>query len=244
MSIDENIYPYISGEKFSSGILLKLFDDKDKSIYRIELLEALVSGKKIIHLGCLNHVPLIMQKIKKNVWLHKRLTDASDICLGIDIDRDGVEYVRNQVGFENVIYGNMVNDSIVEIEETHWDLIIIGEVLEHVDNPVEFLETIRLKYRDLIDNAIITVPNAFRMTNFENAYMDVEFVNSDHRYWFTPYTLWKVIDRAGLKLIDVKLCQSVRPEKWSYWRNFWRNRKITHFPLFREAIVAICSFNR
>ena len=242
MNLDEDIYPYIKGDKFSCGIRMKLSDEKGKSIYRIELLEALVSGKKIIHLGCLDHVPLIEPKIKSNIWLHKRLTDVADTCLGIDIDKFGVEYVRDRIGYNNVICADIVNDSIAEIEETNWDFIVMGEILEHIDNPVEFLEKIRLKYSSRIENSIITVPNAFRLSNFENASINIEFINSDHRYWFTPFTLWKIIDRAGLKLIDINLCESYRPDNRSYWRNFRRNKKITQVPLLRETIVARCSF--
>lgn len=244
MNIDETIYPYIKGEKFSNGLQVKSSYDSGKLIYRIELLEELVKGKKIIHLGCLDHVPLIAPKIKSNVWLHKRLTDISKLCLGIDIDKNGIEYVQNQIGLKNAIYADIINDSVTEINETHWDFIVMGEVLEHIDNPVEFLQKINFKYNSQINKAIITVPNAFRLTNFENAKKGIECINSDHRYWFTPFTLWKVTEQAGLKLIQIDLCESFRPDNISYLMNYRRYRKLTYIPLLRETIVATCSLTQ
>jgi hypothetical protein len=56
-----------------------------------------------------------------------------------------------------------------------WDFALFGEIVEHLDNLVEFLSTYTemLNYREL--------------------------VNSDHRFWFTPYTIGKVIAESGMK---------------------------------------------
>jgi hypothetical protein len=86
--------------------------------------------------------------------------------------------------------------------------MVMGEVLEHMDNPVTFLNIIHKKYAGNIDKLIITVPNAFGWPNFKNVFRHRECINTDHRYWFTPYTLGKIVVRAGMKIESFQFCAS------------------------------------
>jgi hypothetical protein len=56
---------------------------------------------------------------------------------------------------------------------------------------------------------VITVPNAWTQTTMRMANRSAEIINSDHRYWFTPYTLSKVIVQAGLQLEDIYFANRV-----------------------------------
>jgi hypothetical protein len=56
---------------------------------------------------------------------------------------------------------------------------------------------------------VITVPNAWTQTTMHMANQSAEIINSDHRYWFTPYTLSKVIVQAGLELEDIYFANRV-----------------------------------
>jgi hypothetical protein len=227
-----------------------MLNRKDSELhYRIELLEDLVKNKKIIHLGCCDHLPLIDSSIESNIWLHKRLTNAANECLGIDVNENAINYVQNKIGFKNVICCDIINDEIAMIENSHWDFLVMGEILEHIDSPVDFLRKIRLRYGSMIENAIITVPNAFCLNNFVNAFFGFEGINSDHRYWFTPYTLWKVIDRSGLKLNQMITCgmlslgEMSRLSKKSQLFNHGADKISQRFPLLRDCIIAICGLD-
>ena len=90
-----------------------------------------------------------------------------------------------------------------QIVEGHWHYAVFGEILEHVDDPVLFLRSAFSNYRESIDQVVITVPNAFAWRNFQNACQGVEQINTDHRYWFTPYTLCKVMIRAGIQPVQL-----------------------------------------
>lgn len=88
-----------------------------------------------------------------------------------------------------------------DILKNEWDYIVLGEILEHVDNPVEFLEKILKNYGKNIKNILITVPNILSTGRIlEIKKNNGEMINSDHRYWFSPYTLLKVTERAGIKI--------------------------------------------
>jgi hypothetical protein len=117
----------------------------------------------VIHVGCLDHVPLIRQRIENNTWLHKRLTEASQTCLGIDINEEGAVLVRT-LGFDNVVICNLIDDDpLPEVVGAKWDYMVLGEMLEHIDNPVLFLENIAAKYGNCVDRFLLTVPNAIHL---------------------------------------------------------------------------------
>jgi 2-polyprenyl-3-methyl-5-hydroxy-6-metoxy-1,4-benzoquinol methylase len=196
----ENIGKYLSDEKFNDGLEIRLnFDNERKT--RIEKIIELSSNKRVIHVGCVDHIPLIEEKIANNTWLHKLLTDKASECIGVDINREGIEFI-NKLGFTNTFHADLMQPSLEKLKET-WDYMVLGEILEHVDNPCNFLETLNKLYRNNVDKIIISVPNAFCLYNFENVKKGFERINSDHRSTFTAYTLNKILHIANFKLDEL-----------------------------------------
>ncbi len=237
MKITQDFIPYINGEKFSVSLKLIIAEKQNDILYRFPFLENLVQNRRIIHLGCLDHIPLIGEKIEKDIWLHARLTRQAAHCLGVDIDREGVDYVTKQFGINNVVCGDITTGEIPEIGRSHWDYLVAGEILEHVDNPVAFLQSIKQQHHGRIERLIITVPNAFDIRNHKNALRHTEEINSDHRYYFTPFTLWKIIHLAGMTLESLEFVHGHRVSRKRY---FFLHRKLSRFPALRDTIVAIC----
>ena len=106
-------------------------------------------------------------------------------------------------------------------------------MLEHIDDPVGFLVALREKFSGCVQELIITVPNAFSQKNHERAREGIEKINSDHRYWFTPYTLAKVVVSAGLTPDRFILCESgeIKPGRRL------RNARLRRRPLLRNDII-------
>jgi hypothetical protein len=202
MKLDETTLEYLKGRKFSNSLTIH-YDYRQSIPDRIRLLVDLSRGKRILHLGCLDHLPLIDAKIQKGQWLHKELTDASTRCLGVDINREAMDYVRSQYGVDNIIERDITGPVIPEIVNSKWDYVILGELLEHVDNPVSYLTEIREKYKSVVDKIIITVPNVLTKRSMRAARRSSEIINSDHRYWFSPYTIGKVMLQAGIELDEI-----------------------------------------
>ncbi len=65
-----------------------------------------------------------------------------------------------------------------------------------------------MKFTSIADRIIVTVPNAFKFENFLNAMRDREAINSDHRYWFTVYTIAKVMTLSGITMENFYLVNS------------------------------------
>lgn len=203
MKLPSEVLPYLRGEKFSNSLPVS-YSYKQPIPNRVELLTQLSAGKKVIHLGCLDHLPLIDQKVQSGQWLHKRITEKAVKCIGIDINEEANKYVRAKYRIDNIIIHDITSSTIPEITQEQWDYAILGELLEHIDNPVSYLSGIREKYCKHVNELIITVPNAFTQQNFSQAKNSRELINSDHRYWFTPYTLAKVMFHAGIEVTDIQ----------------------------------------
>jgi hypothetical protein len=229
---------YLRGEKFSNGRSFQVAKFRSKNIARLQILSQLATDKNIIHLGFTDHPPLIKGKIQRNQWLHKILIEKSNLCVGIDIDSDAVEFVKNELGVSNVFVNDVLKDSPPSIIEKHkWDYMIIGEVLEHIDNPVSFLTEIRKTYGKYVSSLIITVPNAFDLINLPLLFKGRELINTDHRFWFTPYTLAKVVTQSGYRIESHNLSQTYMP------KNILKRLIINNFPLTRETIILIAHFD-
>jgi hypothetical protein len=208
MTLDARTLEYLKGKTFSNSLEIK-YDYFQPIPNRIKFLCELVQGKRVLHLGCLDHLPLIDDKIKRNQWLHKELTAAASVCLGVDIDAETQAHVKSKHGFDNIILGDFTKIKLSEITSQTWDFAVLGELLEHIDNPVQYLMDIKNLYVNSLRKIVITVPNAWTQTTIRKANRSIEIINSDHRYWFTPYTLAKVITQAGMKLEEIYFANRV-----------------------------------
>lgn len=234
MRITDEELKYIKGDKFDDMYIFKIKDKFDNNS-RIEKILEITKNKKVIHLGCCDHIPLIKERIENNMWLHKLLTDNCKKVLGIDINKEAIDYIVNEVGYSNLEFWNICEKGNKNIEKEKWDYIVVGEILEHVDNPVEFLQKIQENYNEYIEGIIITVPNIlceYRIKKNKSIYGEI--INSDHRYWFTPFTILKVGNNSGLeemKLYFVNLTLF----KWANFFTRVKNKinKITKKKLFK-----------
>lgn len=199
MKIEGDILKYLNNEAFTTTLTFDILKEKQQPVSREKAIVEMIKGKNIIHIGCSDHIQIINEKIYNNTWLHKLLTEKGNKCLGIDIDKESIDFVQEKLGYKNVIHGNIIIDDIALIKEDKWDYAVFGEIIEHLDDPVSFLKAFKLRYEDYVSRFIITVPNIYNKRQFLNMLDHKEIINSDHRFWFTPYTISKVIATAGYK---------------------------------------------
>ena len=230
MRFENRVEKFLSGEDFSSGLSAK-FIGNVTYVGRIEKLIDVTSGKKIIHVGCADHINLIEKKMKEGVWLHSILEKAATKIIGVDVNHNAIEYLKN-LGIDNVFELNIISDSLPKyIKNERWDYLILGEIIEHLDNPVQFLTQINRKFNLYVDEIIITAPNAFRWFNVLSSLKSLELINTDHRYWFTPFTLAKVVTRSGMIPGDFYFVHSF-PTRNPIKKLFYKM-----FPAFSDTII-------
>lgn len=201
MLVTEEILSVIKGTK-EVFYTISCKDSNPKYPSRIIFLKNYCKNKSIIHVGACDHLPLIDEKLANNTWLHGLFTEHCENVYGIDINKETVEYCH-LIGYQNIRCLDLITEvdkvkEWIQIKEKKCNCMVLGEILEHVNNPVSFLQSIRDNYNDVCNEMLITVPNAFCITSFKHALMNKESLNPDHRYYFTPYTLAKVVAEAGL----------------------------------------------
>jgi hypothetical protein len=198
MIFTSTIFQYLKGSVFSNTLSVKITDNKTKLYNRLDLLTALCTNKKIIHVGFADHIDLIENKIAKNKWLHKRIMDVASECVGIDINKEAVQFIKDKLHIGQVYAYDLADSPPLDVLTAQkWDIMVLGEIIEHIDNPVAFLSKLREKYQANVSSIIVTAPNAFWFRNVLAFLRREEFINSDHRFWFTPYTLAKIGTQAG-----------------------------------------------
>lgn len=116
--------------------------------------------------------------------LHAALRQAAAAYQGID--REERDQVRG-FDLDDVTKSHLPNYQA--------DIIVCGEVLEHLSNPGWFLVRLRRQYAGI--PTIITVPNAFSKVAQHWLAKGRENVNADHVAWYSPKTLQTLLERAG-----------------------------------------------
>ena len=184
MIYDNLTKKYLKGEKFSNGATINIGKtNHTKILHSNEYLMDISKNKKVLHLGFADHIPLIDKKIKKGKWLHKKLVDVCKVCYGVDINKEAVEYIRKKYKYDNLYAVDITSDNTPkELLEEEFDYMLIPDVVEHIGNPVNFLQSIREKFKNNVDKIILTTPNAFRLKNFIDLFKGKEVINTDHRF--------------------------------------------------------------
>lgn len=202
------IKPYFTGEKFDNALSVKYPTDGITAIGRPHLIRDICTNKNVLHFGYVAHSDVV-DRIKKDNWLHTGMMEWTNRCMGVDIDCEGVELLKRDFGITDAICADIEGKSIPEVANEEWDFALLGEVLEHVHNPVRFLQAFK-RYPN-IKYLLITVPNMLYIKQHTRALEYEEVINSDHRYSFTPYNLCNVVASAGLHVEDISFCELITP---------------------------------
>lgn len=164
-----------------------------------------VAGRRVLHVGFADHVPLIASRVADGSWLHARLSQSADVCIGIDINPKAVATAHG-LGFDNVHELDIFADHApAKLAEWQLDMVLVPDVIEHLPDPAAFLR--RLVQCLPEAEFVVTVPNALSLRNAAQAMAGVERINTDHRAWFSPFTLLKILADAGLHATGLHACQ-------------------------------------
>ena len=93
-----------------------------------------------------------------------------------------------------------------------FDTVVMGDVIEHVENPVNL---VRFAIRHLNDDGkvIVKTPNPYYIDNIIKFAKSKDFVNFEHIAWFTPTMALELARRAECKLSAYVVFPRKRP--WS-----------------------------
>lgn len=173
-------------------------------------------------------------------YMHEAIVSVAKKCYGIDRppNIDGWSDILPRIMSKD-LWGIDLDDQPLkeltalreQIDEV--ELIICGEVLEHLSNPGRFLEALQEVFKvpghnvsDILScipaaQTVFTVPNAFSAIARRRLEKDMlENVNIDHVAWYSPRTLKTLLERAGYEI-----------KQWACYNGPWP---------FSEGIIVVC----
>lgn len=142
------------------------------------ILEA-VKGKRVLEFGATGP-------------MHDAVVKAAATVLGVDREDD---FESGVMGFDL----DDVSEALLPVNGP-FDLVLCGEVIEHLSNPGWFLTRLRRQFPTV--PVLITVPNAFTVKGRSHLEAGVENVNIDHVSWYSPRTMRTLLERAGYAITD------------------------------------------
>jgi 2-polyprenyl-3-methyl-5-hydroxy-6-metoxy-1,4-benzoquinol methylase len=171
--------------------------EKERYILR-EL--SLCANKRALHVGCTNS-PNTAPRWEMGTLLHDKLCklakEVNAKVIGIDIDDSAIAFLRQKMPGEIIEHVDAHNLSGYFTDE-RFDLIIAGDVIEHLPNPGIFLESCA---RVLSPTGKITIStvNSFGATRFVKALVFHEAVHSEHTAYYSHKTMKRLLEMSGLE---------------------------------------------
>lgn len=207
---------YLDGSKFSNALQYTV--PSNLVIERDQLLERIAREKQVLHVGCADHLELIALKRREGRYLHDRLVESASRVIGSDVNREALDAMKSH-GFTDLYVPEDVP------RDARIDIVLAPDVIEHVDDVGRFLEGLSTYGCDVV----ITTPNAFRLQN--RTQWRRECINSDHRYWFSPYTLARALMSSGYQIQEFWMTDTL------YWHQPIRNGIKRRYPLARDGLA-------
>lgn len=163
---------------------------------RIGAVRHYAKGKKVLDVGCVSHNFAIRSGAQGN-WLHEHVRSVAAECLGVDYDAEGVAQMR-AAGYD-VVHADITADLTPILERGPFDVVVAGEVIEHLPAPQALLDMARQALRPG-GRLIITTPNPYNPRRQRAGAMGITWENVDHVFYAFPSGIAEMADRAGLVL--------------------------------------------
>ena len=212
-------------------------------VQRVDFIRQLCAGKKVLHLGCANY-PFTRDSIKNNMLLHYDLEKSAGELYGFDFDQPGLDILAER-GTKNLYRADLEKLGDVGLAET-FDVIVAGEMIEHLNNPGLFLTGIQ-RFMNAETRLLLTTINAYCGMRFlwyglRGRRGKQEPVHPDHVAYYSYATLSELVRRHGLA-IDSFMFYDVGKEHRPH--NKWYLNAVNDVftaiaPQWADGIIAVC----
>jgi len=156
-----------------------------------DLFVELCSGRDVLDVGCVGQ----NMNYDDPRWLHQKIRNSAASVLGVDIDRAGISELKSR-GLDAIHADDLENSG------SDFDLVVMSDVIEHVDDPVAFLRFYAAFLREN-GRIVVTTPNPFSAIHLLRIlrWNQVK-VNPEHTMWIDPGVFTEIANRAELTLCD------------------------------------------
>ena len=213
-------------------------------VQRVDFIKRAAEGRSVLHLGCTNH-PYTAETIKDGSLLHAQLAPIASELYGFDYDREGLAELEAH-GFGNLHFADLERLDEVALDRT-FDVIIAGEMIEHVTNPGLFLRGIR-RFMNPASRLVITTVNAYCGMRFVIYGLRGkgginEPVHPDHVAYYSYRTLRLLLEKEDFAVEDFffyDLGVEHRPYNKKLY-NLVNDVLVRFSPQLCDGVIAVCA---
>lgn len=149
-------------------------------VRRLDYIIMKSTGVRVLNLGCASGD------------LHESIRAVAKSLVGVDteVGTNLPEYLRCDL-----------DEHPEDLDDVNYpyDLVVAGEILEHLGNPGNLLKQLRkMEGHDLL----ITVPNAFSSISRNHMTRGIENVNKEHVAWYSYTTLKTLLERYKYTIVE------------------------------------------
>jgi 2-polyprenyl-3-methyl-5-hydroxy-6-metoxy-1,4-benzoquinol methylase len=188
----------------------------------------------------------ISEKLDPKCWfafarqsLHAAVTDAAASCTGVDLDGDAIREWRDLRILSNVIEGNVEQPDRLGYQIGKLEVVLAGDIIEHVSNPGLMLDGIRQRMAKK-SVLIISTLNSFGVASWIKYARGRFREGSQHVMCFNPIALRQLLERHGYTVDKAFSCYQSRAYS-QYGRAFRIFRALLHrFSRFGGTLLYEC----
>jgi 2-polyprenyl-3-methyl-5-hydroxy-6-metoxy-1,4-benzoquinol methylase len=159
---------------------------------RFEFLCELSQGRRVVHVGFVD-AGCADANTEAGAWMHAHLARTARELVGLDVDAAGVDRARAQ-GYEAHAVDCRDTVAVRSLGLAPADVVVAGEVIEHLDDAGAFLDGIHALVAD--DGVlVVTTPNATGLVNAFASLANYEVNHPDHVTMYTCQTLDAMLER-------------------------------------------------
>jgi len=213
---------------------------------RTAYLLAACGGKTVLHLGC-SDSPYTEVRLKDHSLLFEQIDTVAARQIGLDFDPEGVGRMV-AAGLQRVYVGDANDPGNEAYAADRFDIIIAGEIIEHIADLGAFLGAIRALMERDGAQLILTTVNAYCGYRFVQMLLTGrENVHPDHICYFSRGTLETLLRRASLRIVDFAYypvgSEHKRGLNKGRTRLLWWVDKIARrwFPQLSDGLIALCA---
>ena len=211
-------------------------------VQRLQFIKAACAGKKVLHLGCTNW-PYTLDAIEAGMLLHDELAETATELYGFDFDQEGIDVLAAK-GYTNLYQADLEKLDEVDLDEK-FDVILAGEMIEHLNNPGLFLNGIK-RFMNSETQLIVTTINAYCGMRFLTYGLRgrgglLEPVHPDHISYYSYSTLKLILERhkfAVERFMFYDLGTEHRPTN-GWLRNFLNDVSVMIAPQWADGVIAV-----
>lgn len=168
-----------------------------RPVDRIKYVASACTGRRVLDLGAMDETAW-KSKRGRGTWMHEEIARVARYVDGIDnsalVPPTGLATASNAL----IRRGDVTDpEPVVDALDQAPDVVIAGEIIEHLENPLEFLRRFAAMPRLSGATLILSTPNATALHNFLIGLAHRESTHHEHLCILSYKTLTTLCSRAG-----------------------------------------------